>query len=136
MFQERQTKGWNWSRWETRIYIHASAHTVFQHLTTAENLNRWLTSECQFKAADGHARAQSEPIRTGDRYTWTWHRGNQTAGHTLDVSADKRLRWTFGLSHGIPVNATFELSEQSGLTCVHFTQSEMASSEDAKIQNY
>ena len=126
----------DWTKFEQKIFLEKPLPEVFLAWTTAKGLKKWFLKEVKIEAADGHLRAESEDLKTGDRYSWEWYYPAKEKGHVLEVQENKLFKFTFGMSEGVPINVTVRFESVNGCTKVTLQQSEIGLSEDSRIQDY
>ena len=126
---------YDWSRFNCSIFVQAPPSRVFDAWTLPEALEKWLIAECRIEAADGHKRAPSERLATGDRYQWlSSDQKTKNTGHILDVTSSKRFKFTFGMSEGMPINVTVAFEPQGDGCCVKLQQDSIGRSEASRLQ--
>ena len=107
---------------EQEIEIEAPAEIVFELLTDAEGLRKWMAVEVQSDVVDGGL------IR------WRHENGAVMSGRFVEIERPTRVVFTYGWEEGgpaVPPGSTrvvIDLEEREGLTRLHLVHSEIPSS--------
>lgn len=102
---------YDWSQFHVRMYYLAPLDEVFRRFSTAEGLESFFIQRAEHAAADGTPRAADEPVRTGDRYHWTYVHDFDHGGSFEEVEPGRRVRFTFG-----PMRVDVRFREVKGAT--------------------
>ena len=90
-------KVYDWTCFSKRLIIKATAHQLFNLLTTQDGMESWFLRKCEF-TRDGNQLDSRSNVREGDQYFFLWHGWTDEtfeAGRWLETKPNTKLGFTF-----------------------------------------
>lgn len=121
-------KTYDWSRFVTRINVHASVETLYRCWSTRAGMEYWFLRLSEFKNEQAQIRADEEPVQPGDTYRWLWHGWDDDTvehGRILDCNGKNFIKFSFGKAG----NCSVTIQQELGETIVELTQENIPTDE-------
>jgi hypothetical protein len=118
----------DWSKFETRIAIHADPQVLYNAWSSQEGIEHWFLRLSEYTTADGRLRGSDEEVEVGDTYLWRWHGWDdetQERGKILACNGRDHFQFSFGEA-GI---CTVDILQENGYTVVSLTQTQIPTDE-------
>jgi len=104
----------NWSEFNKRISINTNKETIFDFLSTQDNIEKWFLSQADFYQKNGEKRSRDEKVEPGDTYKWMWHGSDDVAeGKIFEVQHSDQIKFSF-----LDCKVRIEIGEDDGETMV------------------
>ncbi len=121
-------KTYDWSRFVTRINVHASAEKLYRCWTTREGIESWFLRLSEYKHPQDGLRDPNEPVQPGDTYRWLWYGWDDDTvehGAILDCNGKDFFKFSFGKAGDCSVN----IHQEEGETIVELVQEHIPTDE-------
>ena len=128
---------YDWSYFKRRIYIdNSSKRELFLKWATPKGITEWFIEFATYTGSDETVREPNEVVKTGDKYTWIFHRGSTVEGKVLDVVEDSLFKFTFGENDpgsNVDVVVTVTFHEKEGKVWFDVLQDKMSDSNFGRV---
>ena len=121
-----------WDSFERVIYINSTLQEVYNCFAIPEQIEIWFLKEAKYQDATGILRPKTEPVKSGDKYTFSWYiYTGLEHGEILEANGKDHFSFTF-------VNSVVDvkLKEDMGMTLLTLTQKEIAEDDETKMNIY
>ncbi len=131
----RETKDYDWTRFEICFYYDAPPESVFRAWATARGLESFFLETAEHRGPDGAVRGAvrgpDDPVEPGDSYRWTWRHGHPLEGRFLTVDPACRIAFTFG-----SMRVDVRLVDVDGGTRLDLEQTAIPDTEDGRVRSH
>ncbi len=123
----------SWDSFDRYVLIDKSIEYIYPLWASAQGLTEWFLRESTYIMKNDNPRAPAELYQKGDRYVWKWHQWDaEGRGEVLEQNGVDLIKFSFESSI---VHVHLERFDD-GRTLVKLTQSEIADSDEARLNIY
>ncbi len=122
-------ENFNWTTFTQKIAIHASISDLYDAWTIPKEIEQWFLSKALFENANGHTLKETESIKQGDVYQWSWFLFDVIEkGKIIEANGTDLLKFTFAGDCIVEV----KLTELEDSVLVELTQSNIPTDDQSK----
>ena len=122
---------YDWSKFEIVFYYDQSINDVFTYWATASGLESFFIEHADFATESGIARAATDTVEKGNRYSWEWRQPFTLEGEVISVRAGREISFTFG-----SMKVSIQFSRVGSQTELYLVQSEIPDTEDGRVSGH
>ena len=127
-------KVYDWTCFSKRLIIKATAHQLFNLLTTQDGMESWFLRKCEF-TRDGNQLDSRSNVREGDQYFFLWHGWTDEtfeAGRWLETKPNTKLGFTFNGNNATRMEVHITLQAHEEGTLLTLTKSLIPDDENSR----